>query len=145
MTKKLMFLICISLSLIGFTNCSKESSNETTNDNKILGRWVLELKHSVGSDIPYGLTEGEEYTFNSNGTFTGIYIDPVFENGKEVGTKKVPYGGKYQISNDGKKLTIIESGDNPDEYEIYSLTTERLVLRGEPALNQMEAIYIKQN
>lgn len=56
--------------MILLSSCSKDDNKALPENNKILGRWVLEVRDIIGQNIPDPYGEGEEFTFNSNNTFT---------------------------------------------------------------------------
>lgn len=138
MKKIITFLTFLTIVIFGA--CSKDDNQNTSETNKLVGRWIAEAPTN-GND-PY--IEGSEYTFKSDGSFTGLYIELNYDGDNTVvGRDKLPYSGTYSISEDGKWLTIIEKGDDPDRYYIRQVTDHKLQLSELPS-SQTVITYNKQ-
>lgn len=110
------------------TSCSKDD-DVIGEEDSVVGRWVLDKMEELNTkeSVPY--SDGIEYTFKADGTFTGITNDLDFD-GEDPVIKKVSTSGTYKLSSNGEKITIMEKGEDAEEFTIYSLTAKKMVLRG---------------
>lgn len=104
-------------------SCSKDEASIDGSES-IVGRWVLQDMQELEtmSKVPY--TDGIEYTFKADGTFTGITVEIDFDEIEPVWIK-VPVSGKYKFSSDRQEITIAENGRQQEVFDVYTLTTKR--------------------
>lgn len=125
--KRLVTIFTLAM-VVFATSCSKDDDviNES---NSVIGRWVLDKMEELNTkeSVPY--SDGIEFTFKEDGTFTGFTNDLV-PDGEDIVAVKVPTLGTYKLSSNGEKITIMENGEDNEEFTIYSLTAKKMVLHG---------------
>jgi len=139
--KKIVAIIFLFVTVF-VVSCSKEDNN-MGESNSVTGRWVLQemIELNTMKEVPY--TDGIEYTFKADGTFTGISVDIDFD-GSDVVTKKIAISGTYVLSDNGQKITIRQNGGQTLVFDIYDLTSKKMILRGKFQNFQVESTFSKK-
>ncbi|MFD2906526.1 lipocalin-like domain-containing protein [Sphingobacterium anhuiense] len=139
--KKIVAIIFLFVTVF-VVSCSKEDNN-MGESNSVTGRWVLQemIELNTMKEVPY--TDGIEYTFKADETFTGISVDIDFD-GSDVVTKKIAISGTYVLSDNGQKITIRQNGGQTLVFDIYDLSSKKMILRGKFQNFQVESTFSKK-
>ncbi|MEJ5145184.1 lipocalin family protein [Sphingobacterium sp. MYb388] len=125
--KKLLTIFTLVM-VVFASSCSKDDDVIGESDS-VVGRWVLEKMEELNSKETVPFTDGIEFTFKADGTFTGFTNDIDFD-GEDPIIRKVPTSGTYKLSSNGEKITIMQKDEDNEEYNIHTLTTRKMILRG---------------
>lgn len=115
--------------------------------NQIEGRWVItdsyyELNGQKEARMDF---EGIEFTFKADKSFNGIglIISNDYYTNKPI-IEKIPSSGSYEISDDGKTLTVINRNGWAFSSKIETLNKKKLVLRQKSDNRDLVDIYTKK-
>lgn len=139
--KKIVTIIVLFVTVF-VASCSKDEASIDGSES-IVGRWVLQEMQELNTmkKVPY--TDGIEYSFKADGTFTGITVEIDFDEIEPVWIK-VPVSGKYKFSSDRQEITIAENGRQQEVFDVYTLTTKKMILRGKYQDFEVQSTFSKK-
>ena len=129
---KFPFAILYSITLLLVSGFTKQNPNAKT---LILGSWEFDKMEFVGEYADVPKEEKDKVNNMNKGVMIAFFKDGKFQVKKKSGGKEKTLGdGNYQISTDGKILTMPLDGKTTESATILLITNERVKLgsRGKP-------------